>query len=358
MFVFIQRFSLLFILVGISACSQVELSCDPHGNVRPLCGVQMPEDLEALPNQMGVLISEYGDGGKLPGAITWFQPVENYAFTRLVDSSNMTQGAGGQNWGKAGCPFPDQLSPHGIHLSQRGDSLQLLVVNHSSKEHVLFYEVQPSSSSETAPKLYWRGCVVFPEQAVLNDVVALPDGGFAVTHMYNRENEILAQIRSVLGFNDGHVWRWNPDSDIRIMANTSARLPNGIEVAPDGKSIWVNNYIEQELRQYDIATEQLLATIKVANIDNSAWLEDGRLLLASHTSPLTMAHCFGLTKGSCGSPYELVAVDTQSGTAQVLFRAEQGGPFGPATVAIEYEGKLYAGSFSGDRLGEITLQKR
>jgi hypothetical protein len=178
-----------------------------------------------------------------------------------------------------------------------------------------------------------------------------------VTHMYNRENETLAQIKSSLGFNDGHVWRWSPGSGTRVMANTSARLPNGIEIADDGKSIWVNNYLEQELRQYDIASEQLLTTIEVANIDNSAWLEDGRLLLASHTSPLTMAPCFGLTKGSCGAPYELVAVDTQSGDTQVLFRAEKGGPFGPATVAIEYQGKLYAGSFSGDRLAEIPLPK-
>lgn len=358
MFIVIQRFSLLFILVAISACSQVELSCDPDGDVRPLCGVQMPEDLAALPDKGGILIGEYGDGGKLPGALTWFQPAKEYAFTRLVDSSNMTLGAGEENWGQADCPLPDKLSPHGIHLSPRGDSLQLLVVNHSSREHVLFYDVQSSANNGIAPKLSWRGCVLFPEHAVLNDVVALPDGGFAVTHMYNRENQMLAQIKSYLGFNDGHVWRWSPDAGIHVMANTSAKMPNGIEVAQDGNSIWVNNYIEQELRQYDVATEQLLATIKIANIDNSAWLEDGRLLLASHTAPLAMGPCFGLTKGSCGSPYELVAVDTRSGTTEVLFRAEQGGPFGPATVAIEYQGKLYAGSFSGDRLGEITLRKR
>jgi hypothetical protein len=37
-----------------------------------------------------------------------------------------------------------------------------------------------------------------------------------------------------------------------------------------------------------------------------------------------------------------------------IFSAEKGGPFGPATVAIEYRGKLYAGSFSGDRLAEIV----
>jgi SMP-30/Gluconolactonase/LRE-like region len=353
MFLMLQRFVLPLALVALAACGEIDTTCEPDGDIIPICGVQMPEDMEPLPDAGGILIGEYGDGGLLPGALTWFQPGAEHKFTRLVESGNITTGAGAQNWGDADCPLPDQLSPHGIHLSQRGDTMQLLVVNHSSREHVLFYEVQPASDNMTAPTLAWRGCVVFPENAVLNDVAALPDGGFAVTHMYDQENQMLAQIKSALGFSAGHVWRWSPDSGIHVMANTQARLPNGIEVAADGKSIWVNNYIEQELRQYDVATEELLITIEIPNIDNSAWLPDGRLLLASHLSPLTMSSCFGLTQGSCGAPFELLAVDTRSGAIETLFRSEQGGPFGPATVAIEYQGKLYAGSFSGDRMAEI-----
>ena len=356
MFAFVRRCSVVVALSILAACGEVELSCEPDVDVTPLCGVQMPEDLEVMPGGGGLLIGEYGNGGQLPGAITWYQPGPRAEFIQLVTSSNMTAGKNGDNWGEDNCPLPDQLSPHGIHLSSRGDSLQLLVVNHSSQEHILFYEVQASADAGTAPTLAWRGCVVFPSSAVLNDVVALPDGGFAVTNMYQREHEILAQIKSSLGLNDGHVWRWVPDSGLRVMANSAAKMPNGIEVAHDGKTIWVNNYIEQELRQYDVATEEIVSRIEVANIDNSVWLDDGRLLLASHLSPLTMGSCFGLTKGSCGSGYELIAVDTKSGLTEVIFRADKGGVFGPATVAVPYRGKLYAGSFSGDRLAEITLR--
>jgi len=341
-------------LFAVTACSEVDFSCAPDGDVTPLCGVQMPEDIEVLPDGGGLLIGEYGDGGKLAGALAWFRPDADNGFTRLVTGSTISQGATEQRWGEPDCPLPDQLSPHGIHVSQRADSLQLLVVNHSSREQVLFYEVQPSADATAAPTLAWRGCVTFPDNAVLNDVVALPDGGIAVTHMYDRENETLAQVKSVIGLSDGYVWRWAPGSPPRIMANTAAGMPNGIEIAHDGKSIWVNNYTEGELRQYDIATEQLLATIAVPNIDNSSWMEDGRLLLASHTSPLTLLPCFGLTQGACGAPYELVAVDTLSGATQVIYRAGKGGPFGPATVAVEYFGKLYAGSFSGDRMARIA----
>ncbi|CAA0079234.1 Uncharacterised protein [Halioglobus japonicus] len=348
-----RSLTILLMILVIPACGQVELSCAPAGKVTPICGVQMPEDLAPMPNGGGILVAEYGDGGKLSGELKWFQPEADNGFVSVLNSKDIAKGAA-KDWGEADCPVPELLSPHGIHLAQRGDSLQLLVVNHSSTEQVLFYEVQPSGDTNTAPVLSWRGCVSFPENAVLNDVVALPDGGFAVTHMYNRESETMAMIKSLLGLNDGHVWRWHPDSGLQVMANTTAKMPNGIEVAPDGKSIWVNNYIEQELRQYDVATGELLATIEVPNIDNSAWLEDGRLLLASHTSPLTMSSCFGLLQGSCGAPYELVAVDTLTGDTEVIFSAEKGGPFGPATVAIEYQGKLYAGSFSGDRMAVIA----
>lgn len=353
MFPLSQRFIITLALLAVAACSEVDTSCEPHGDIIPICGVQMPEDLAALPDAGGILIGEYGDGGLMPGALSWWQPAAGRNFIRLVDSDTILVGAGEQNWGDADCPVPDLLSPHGIHLAQRGAALQLLVVNHSSREHVLFYEVQPAASGMTAPTLAWRGCVEFPESAVLNDVAALPDGGFAVTHMYDRENQMLAQIKSALGFSDGHVWRWSPGTGLRVMANTAARMPNGIEVAADGKTIWVNNYIEQELRQYDVATEQLLTTIELPNIDNSAWLPDGRLLIASHRSPLTLMPCFGLTQGSCGAPFELLAVDTASGAIETVFRSEKGGPFGPATVAIEYQGKLYAGSFSGDRMAEL-----
>ena len=117
MFIFSQRVVLLLTLLAAAACSEVDMSCEPNGDVTPICGVQMPEDLEPLPGAGGILIGEYGDGGQLPGALTWSQPAAGRTFTRLVESSNITTGASDQNWGAADCTLPDLLSPHGIHLS-------------------------------------------------------------------------------------------------------------------------------------------------------------------------------------------------------------------------------------------------
>lgn len=356
----LSRFCLpVFTALVLTACSGGEIieSCAPLGPVTPLCGAVMPEDLEPMPEAGGILVSEYGDGGNTTGALSWLHLDDaGHRFVRLIDSASVTNGANTQNWGDANCVAPKTLSPHGIHLAERAGKNQLLVVNHSDEEQVLFYEVTASNSADKtqAPTLQWRGCVTFPPHAVLNDVAALPDGGFAVTHMYDRGS--WSEFSSLLGINKGHVWRWSPGAQPHIINGSEARMPNGIEVDAGGKTLWVNNYIEQELRQYDVATERLLMTVEVPNIDNSAWLPDGRLLLASHLSPITMGNCFALEKGSCSSPYELIAVDTKTGEASTLYSSQDGEPFGPATVAVPYRGKLYAGSFSGDRVAAIDVK--
>lgn len=348
---------LLPLTLALAACGgDIVTSCEPDGPVTPICGVQMPEDLEPLPKQGGLLIAEYGDGGLIPGFLTWHQPGPGAEFVRLVDTSTINLGAG-KIWGDPACEVPDLLSPHGIHLSTRGNTMQLLVVNHASKEQVLFYEVKTSKDPQQAPELAWRGCVAFPDFAVLNDVAAVPGGGFAVTHMYDRENILLAQLKSLLGINKGHVWWWFPDRGTRVVVGSGARMPNGIEVDPSGNSIWVNNYIDGEVVQYEVGTDKILAVAEVPNIDNSAWLEDGRLAIASHYAPFTMMNCFGVTQGSCGHGYDIVAVDpSDTDKPKIIFSHAGGGPFGPATVAVPYKGKLYGGSFSGDRLGEITIE--
>ena len=86
MSLFVRRCSVVVALSILAACGEVELSCEPDGDVTPLCGVQMPEDLEVMPNGGGLLIGEYGNGGQLPGAITWYQPGAGAEFIQLVNS--------------------------------------------------------------------------------------------------------------------------------------------------------------------------------------------------------------------------------------------------------------------------------
>ena len=165
-----------------AACGSVEpiVSCDPVGAATPLCGFQNPEDLALLPDRRHVLVSEYGDGGTRPGRISLLD-LESGRHELLFAGGEPT--APGP-WGAPDCEGPPTtaFSPHGIHLAPRPDgALQLLVVQHGGRESVEMFQVNSEGSGGWS--IAWRGCALAPDQAALNDVVALPEGGFLATRM-------------------------------------------------------------------------------------------------------------------------------------------------------------------------------
>jgi hypothetical protein len=348
---------LLVVAVLLTGCTEIELGCEAAGVIQPLCGIPMPEDLATWPDEAGLVVSEYGDMGKLTGALGWLSMTDGrHEYRRFLDNDGLAALPARTPWGDPDCQRPVTLSPHGIHLSRRGEAQQLLVVNHGARESVLFLEIRAPDGAAGVPVLAWRGCVEFPERAVLNDVAALPDGGFAVTHMYDRRPRLLAMLGSVAGLVQGHVWRWSPGRGLDVIPGSEAGMPNGIEVAPEGDAIWVNNYTDGEVRQFLLTEGRVGRRVPVHNIDNSAWLPDGRLLIASHTgSTGEILGCLEIHEGSCGAPFELVALDPQTGAVEVIFAHAGGGPFGPATVAVPWRGRLYAGSYSGDRIGVLSV---
>ena len=106
-------------------------------------------------------------------------------------------------WGEASCTKPGEaFQAHGIDLRQRSDGRwQLLVVNHGSRESVEFFELEFGEEDRT--RAIWWGCVVMPDQASINDVAALPDGGFLVTHIADKDNQMWQLLLSFFGRNTG-----------------------------------------------------------------------------------------------------------------------------------------------------------
>jgi hypothetical protein len=264
--------------------------------------------------------------------------------------------ASGPRWGEADCPPPSAaFSPHGIDLAARpGGGLQLLVVNHGGRESIELFEVIPDGSGAS---LEWRGCVLPPEDAFLNDIVALPDGGFLTTHMQPKREGIAAfwqVLRGLVGFDTGYVLEWQPASGFRVVGGTEAPFPNGIEVSPDGTAIYLNVYMGSEVRKIDRRTGELLAKADVARPDNVTWGDDGRLLVASHTAGLgEMMACGGIEKGACGFEFEIVSLDPTTLEKRTVF-GHAGAPMGGATVAVQVGRDLYLGSFAGDRIVRVT----
>jgi hypothetical protein len=132
---------------------------------------------------------------------------------------------------------------------------------------------------------------------------------------------------------------------------SEAPFPNGIELSPDGRHVYLNAYLADEVRKLDRETGDLLAVAPVPAADNTRWSADGsRLLVASHTGPFSeMMNCQRLNEGACPLAFEIVALDPETLERETLL-VHEGPPMGAATVALDLDGAYYIGSFKGDRL--------
>ena len=345
--------------LALAACGgglEPIVECDAVGPARPVCGFQNPEDLELLPDGGALLVSEFGamDGSR-SGALARLELASD---ARSVLYRGGDGGAATPGWGDPACPGPPppEMSPHGIHLSRREDgALQLLVVNHGGRESIELFEVQDPSGDALA----WRGCAVAPPGSWLNDVVALPEGGFLATQMMPRRGS-LGQVFEYLkagglGLRTGHVLAWEPASGFAPLRGTETAFPNGIALSADGSTIFLNSSTGGKVHRIDRATGSLEASAEVAGPDNSTWAPDGRLLVASFTGPLwETLRCDGIEHGACPVAFEIVAVDPETLETETVYRGG-GAPMGAGTVGLRVGDELFVGSFAGDRILRVDL---
>ncbi|MEE4451431.1 hypothetical protein [Novosphingobium resinovorum] len=260
--------------------------------------------------------------------------------------------AGRPDWGDPSCPgeIGAVLLPHGIHLSKRGDGIwQLLVVNHGGRESVEFFELGARKGKWSAR---WRGCVVAPASSHLNDVAALPGGGFLVSTMHMGANEETrsAAVKAAKGENTGFLWRWTPGSGISRQAGSDAPMPNGVQVDAAGRYAYVNTASKGgDVRKLDLASGQVVGTVAVPNPDNGSWTADGRLLVAGVAAGPKPMHCFKDPGAPCPAPSEVYAIDVETMQAERIF-AHSGAPINAATVAVQAGDDLLVGSCFGDTI--------
>ena len=342
-------------------------TCEATETLEPICGFQNPEDLAVLPKGDFLLVSQFGSmDGAEPGSIALFD-WQNREHRQLFPSSDegktfpdsdpeKVRRSPMEGWGTPDCPGePDtDFAPHGIQLSRRGDGrLQLLVVNHGDREAIEFFEVVRNGSDV---ELRWRGCAIPPPDSYINSVVATPEGGFLATHMFPKSSGSFSLLKGMAGFATGYVLEWSPGAGFTQVPGTDVAMPNGIELSPDGKIIYLNVYLGNEFKKIRRSDGKTLASIELARPDNVRWNTDGsRLLVASHTGSISdMLACQQQETGSCPLGFEIVSIDPGD-LSRVTLVANEGPPMGAATVAVQVGDDLYLGTFKGDRLARAPL---
>jgi sugar lactone lactonase YvrE len=343
---------MLLLVGGCGDSSSPIQGCAGTEVMVPDCRFFNPEDLAVTPRGERLLVSQMGRmDGSLGGDILLYSPADG-SIERLFPGADVEDD---RSWGDPACPPPDLalFSPHGLDLVARADgSHMLLVVNHGGRESVELFHV---TDDDTRLTLRWRGCAEGPEQAAFNDVEGRRNGGFYVTHMMPRDSQFSAMLAGALwGGESGFVYHWDPAAGFDQVAGSAGPFPNGIALTRDERILFINMYLSGEVHKLDLSTGEVVGVAHIPSPDNSSWADDGRLLVASHLGGLLASlSCQNLESGSCGFEFQIVALDPETLSEEVLIR-HQGAPMGGVTVAVELDGNLYLGTYAGDRIARVT----
>ena len=357
------RVGLAVSLLFLGACTTPDvLDCRPANGLTPDCRFQNPEDFAVSPLGTALIISEMGlgsvesRGGRLvayvPGASGGAGDIRPlWPRTSTSPTANATTTLASPI-GDPSCPALGSaaFAPHGINARRLDDGRHVLyVINHGTRESIEMFEIIDDGVAVALESL---GCVLGPADATTNDVVVLSDGGFRVSDSFRRsENTIVAGLRMRYGsYRPGFAWEWRPGKGYARISGSETAYANGIESSPDGRYLFLNGYFENAVIKIDTTTGQRVGEARVMGPDNITWSEDGRLLVASHhASTLDLIRCLGIERGNCGFRFQIVEIDPATMNTRVILEQE-GPPIGAATVALPFKGRLYLGTFAGDRI--------
>ena len=310
-----------------------EHPCDPVGEIRFICGLVSPEDVAVVPGAEWAVASGAREGGRLH-LLNVSDKTAAVLFPTPDAELRFDAGA------YPGCPGPPDLADpdasrlHGLYLEPGPDGVHtLLVVHHGPRESIEFFEVD---AGDEPPTLAWVGCVVAPEDARLNSVVALPGGGFAATN-------------AGIG-----VWEWQADGGWEVLPQSEDTAPNGIEVSEDGQFLYVAGWAEEKLTRLSRGVTPVRKGVVQLGFrpDNLRMALDGSVIFAAgHTDR---------DGNSITDPREptletsnVAAIDPETLEFERVFTHPAMPGFVSSTTAIRIGDELWLGSYRGDRLAYL-----
>ena len=322
-------------------------ACNPGNAAKFICGQRNPEDLVTVPGTDWIIGSgmavanQPGSGGLV------MIDRKTHTAVRLPAPSGPARAPFA-----AGCPNPPNVatfSAHGLNIRPAGRGKSTLyVVGHGSREAIEVFDVV---NTKGAPAVKWAGCVMAPAGAFMNSVAVLGDGRIVMTDFYHSPTT-MADAQQ--GRNTGAIYVARPGGPFEKLPGTDLPGPNGIEVSPDGKYVYVADWGRSAVKRYELAAPQkepwsMTLTFRA---DNLRWAPDGKLLLAG---PGADPNC--ATGQRCPQIPVVGALDTSKLTLTYLKRGPAEPSMGGVSSALVVADELWTASYTGDRVGYQALAK-
>ena len=325
---------------GVSAqppAAQPAPPCVPSAEgVQFVCGQLAPEDLVLVPGNQWVVASSFSGAGGL-----YLIRVSDRTSSRAYPSASSKDAFDTAAY--KSCPgAPDaamkaKFQTHGLSLREGTNGVhRLYVVVHGARESI---EVFTLDTKPATPVLTWVGCAVAPDPVGLNSVRWLEDGGFIATNFMPRGDQNgFAKLNA--GEKNGELWEWHAASGWQKVPGSETSGPNGIEISPDGRTLYVAAWGSQSFFRLgrgvkDPKPEEIKLGFRV---DNIRWARDGSILAA------------GQAVGAQQGETVVVRIDPKGLKATDVLRRRAVAGFSAGTVAVEVGKELWVGSFTGDRI--------
>jgi hypothetical protein len=312
------------------------LDCGTYQDAEMICGTRAPEDFEVTPDGRYLIVAKYGQGDDHP--IDLFN-LQSKTFTPMTITDAPRSG-----WGDAACTdtIGDQVSPHGLSLSQRSSGeWQFYVVNHNVRESMEMYELEAEGNSW---RLAWRGCVF--ADVPYNDVAALPDGSYVAT----RPTAFLGEGDNVFsGEPTGNVAIWNAADGETVLPGTEIGYPNGVLVSKSGRYAYISGWTTSDYHKYDLSTQQEVAQVDLGFMpDNLTWTPNGNILAAGVKG--INGNCPADSDSPCLQGFKVVQIVPGTSAVSEIYDSKGRALINGVSVAIEVNENVYVGSFQGTRM--------
>jgi hypothetical protein len=314
--------------------------CTDNGDTQFICGQQAPEDLVVLPGGQWVVAGSYAGAGGIN-----LIRVSDRTSTRAYPAPGAREVLDAKTY--KSCPgVPDaatkaKFQTHGLTLREGRNGVHtLMTVTHGAREAIDVFTVDTKTPT---PTLTWIGCAVAPDPIGLNSVRWLDDGGFIATNFLPRGNpQGMAELQK--GGKNGELWEWHTASGWQKVPGSEASGANGIEISPDGKTLYVAAWGSQSFFRLSRGEkEPKRDEVPLGfRIDNIRWARDGSLLGTGQAN----------VGAGPGQPMQTVVVRIDPKTLKVteILRRPAVPGFSGGTVAVEVGKQLWVGSYTGDRL--------
>lgn len=312
-------------------------------------GVVNAEDIARIPGTRWLITSGMAKAG-VPGHLYLVDAESKEGAEVFPDEVELRE----RSIGDAEPPDVEAFFPHGIALrAGDGDLHTLYAVNHGGRESIEVFEVD---AREDRPKLAWIGAITQPAGVFGNACAAGPYGGVLSTK--SMELGDLAEPATwtdlFAGNDTGCVYEWRPGREWVEVPGTRFCGPNGIEVSPDGRWLYVATATKRVAR---ISLGMAPPRISFAELwfmtDNLKWGEDGQLLVCGQRAEDARDL---LTPGlHSASELGVCAARLDPGTLEVEPLVDiTHETFGHTTTVLEVDGQLWFGSADSDSVAYVN----